>query len=449
MKVRPARGTIQAAAATAAVMLLLISGGVFAYSPHQPLMNALGTNAPYPLDDGNSQVSNSHSTSCGNADHGQGNSATCSSSTDSETSQNGTTAAGTEISDGGNKTNSQSENGKGQNGQELNFRIVPVNEGKGQGQATVHIQGTTLDVNVEIEKAGKSTHYNVALISLPVPPTTTGPISSTTITTTGSITNSKLCSTDAIGILVTNRPGNGHAHLQATLSPSTYKVGIYLCVDDVPKLVTSPTTLTAVIVSQTTSSESNSATRTKQAKSNSVQQVTGDQNDENAIQHQVDNMTIPAVVSASNSGAAVNVLDTRFRVSEGKLANNGLVISISADNITGPRVILVNLTGASSFDLSTHSLNVTLDGIPVSEASSLGQVINSSPSDPSRFIVLVTSSGVQLLVLIPHFSFHTIEILPIASAVQSFLAVSGPVLVASVLAATGVVAALYSKRKRI
>ena len=443
---RPARGTIQAAAATAVVMLLLISGAVFAYSPRLPLMNALGTNTVSPLDDSNSQGNNTHTSSCGNADHGQGNSATCSSSTDSETTQRSTSA---ETSGGGNEANSQSQNGKGQIGQELNFRIVPVNEGKGQGQATVHIQGTTLDVNVEIEKTGKSTQYSVALVSLPVPPTTTGAISSTTITTTSTITNSILCSTDSIGLLVTNRPGNGHAHLQATLSPGTYAVGIYLCVDDVPKLVTSPITLTVVIASKTAAGESSSATRTQEAKANSVQQVTGDQNDENAIKHQVENMTIPAVVSTSNSGSAVNVLDSRFSVSEGKLANNGLVISISADNVTGPRVILVNLTGASSFDLSTHSLNVTLDGNPVSEASSLGQVLNASPSDPSRFIILVTSSGVQLLVSIPHFSFHTIEILPIATAVQSFLAVSGPVLAASVLAATGAIAALYSKRKRI
>ncbi len=140
--------------------------------------------------------------------------------------------------------------------------------------------------------------------------------------------------------------------------------------------------------------------------------VKEEKQDEDNIRQAEDTKTIPAVIQVTSSGSTSQVLDPRFSVSVGKTEGNGLAIFITANNVTGPKVLLINLT--NSFDPTSRSLNVTLDGKTIQEASSVGQVLSPSATDPPRFLIVTTTSGSQLLVSIPHFSLHIIQILPFA-----------------------------------
>jgi hypothetical protein len=155
-----------------------------------------------------------------------------------------------------------------------------------------------------------------------------------------------------------------------------------------------------------------------------------------------------------NSGQVVaSVIDQRFSVSIGRASDDGYVLTISANNVTGPRTLLVNLTGSSVLDFKVNSLNITLDGSPVTEASSLTQVLNPVEGDPARYAIIITSAGEQLLVSIPHFSVHTLAFNPvpitqIQRAIQSILAVNAEILLVAALIITALFAAAYRGRKR-
>ncbi len=180
-----------------------------------------------------------------------------------------------------------------------------------------------------------------------------------------------------------------------------------------------------------------------------MQAANANQQEEDDIKSATDSKEIPAVVQVSGSSASVTQVDPTFTVSVGKTHGNGVIVSISGENVTGPRVLLVNLTGASYTTDSLKSLMVTYDGNVISQASSLSQVLNSSPSDPARFIVLVTSSSVQLLVSIPHFSSHVIQIISGVAGAGSLLAINAPILVGAILVGTMLVGVLYAKRRRV
>ncbi len=179
-----------------------------------------------------------------------------------------------------------------------------------------------------------------------------------------------------------------------------------------------------------------------------MQEHNANENDEKDIKGATDSGEIPAVVQVSDSSASVTRVDPKFSVSVGKTSDNGLIVSISGDNITGSRVLLVNLAGGSYTTDSLKALRVTYDGNTISQASSLSQILTATPSDPARFIVLVTSTGVQLLISIPHFSSHVIQILSGLASAGSFLAINAPILIGGLLVVTMLSAVLYAKRRR-
>jgi hypothetical protein len=125
------------------------------------------------------------------------------------------------------------------------------------------------------------------------------------------------------------------------------------------------------------------------------------------------------------------------------------MISISAQNVTGSRVLLVNLTGSQWSTSSLQSLKVMFDGSRISQAASLSQILNSSSTDPARYIIMLTSSGLQLLISIPHFSLHTIQLIPTVASTMDFTSLYGGILVGVLVVLAALSVAVYSKRVRV
>ncbi len=423
-----------------------MSGAVFAYASNTA--NGLGSlNAPAPLDE-------EHSSTCSTTSHTESEHETHTATTSHTESEHETRTTGTttfhtesehqtrtcenesEHEDKNFKSESATEtHGEDVGGQaELSYGIVPVSSSStGKGEANIHADGLQLKVHLEIEKAAPSKTYDIFLI---------------TITTTTSISSCPDVKS-SIGSLVTNHAGNGDAeNLQSTLAAGTYQIGLLLCAHgtpDTPALITNPTART-VQLSQTghkTESESESETKSAHATSASHE-------DEDAIRGAKDSKDIPAVVVVDKSGVTASVLDPSFSVSTGRLENGGVSVTISATNVTGPRVLLVNLTDTQSYNMQSGTIVVTLDGVKVQEASSVLQVLKAQPTDPARFIIIQTTSGLQLLVSIPHFSLHTITILPVVfSAISNIIMVDAPLLALSVLAVSSVFALIYARRPRV
>jgi hypothetical protein len=274
-----------------------------------------------------------------------------------------------------------------------------------------------------------------------------------------------------LGSMTTNREGGAELHSSIQVNPGKYLIGVEVYdVSDVgefnangPVLVmtSDPNTQLAVIVptsaeaSSTYTESSNGSQGQTTSQSVVTSTVTTTVTTINAgsaveaqIQNAVANLTIPATVQITPLASSTNVLDSRFSLSVGQQVGNGLVIAISGENVTGPRVLLINMSRTSPLALYP-SLNVTLDGVPVVEATSALQVLNPTASDPARYVLIATANSIQLLVSIPHFSLHLIQIAgELVHSAQSALALDAPLLVGSIIVITLAFAGAYTARKR-
>jgi len=327
-------------------------------------------------------------------------------------------------------------NQQGENeGPPLMFLLSPVGSTAGTGEAEIHIRGNTLEAQIEVEKLGPSTTLGVVLVATPVSTTTS------TTTTTSASTTPASC-TGPIETIVTNAEGEAEAELSTTLSSGTYEIGLVLCSSDTPVLVSDPATRTATLPQ---GQEEKEPEETEQS---TISTVTESEQDDEEIKSAETSETIPDVVSVSNTGLSVQQLDPRFSVSESRPDKNHLLISISAKNVTGPRDLLVDLKGSQWTTSSLQSLKVRLDGQPISRAASISQVLTTSPSGPASYVILGTSTGLKLLVSIPHFSLHAIQVITSAASAVSFLVTNGAILLAGALVVTALLVAVYLKRRR-
>lgn len=442
MNMKVSKERFAAISATGLVLFILLSGAVFAFSTRQgQLQNS--SNSPLPNDEEHS--TNSTSTSEGHEHENENHSSTSVTHTEeheNETSTSHTSENETEVNEHKNETETHTFLGnETQLAHELEFRIVPVNNFTGHGEANIEIHGTVLDIDVEIERTNASTTFNVILLAISSSSTTTLSTSSSSTTSTSSVSQ---C-TNSIGTLVTNSEGNGQAHLQATLQPGNYQIGLVLCSNGKAILRTDPQTRQAIVPQ---GKEGENETETEHHEQ--VNATHADKHDEDEIKNATAEKKIPAVIHVSNSGQMVTQIDPRFSVSVGKIGNgDGLLISISAENVTGSRVLLINITNGSIEESALKSLVVTLDGKQISQATSITQLFNSSQSDPARYIILLTSSGVQLLVSIPHFSLHIIQVLPGPIAQPISLAFDVTLLLSGLFITTIIVAAVYAKRRKV
>lgn len=310
----------------------------------------------------------------------------------------------------------------------------------GKAAVTLSEPHSLLNIELGFQNGNPSTTYNAALVL------------------NGTTTN--------IGTMTTNKAGNAELHANLQVSPGTYLLG--LMVFDVSNIdafkaqgpvlvmVSSPSTQVATIGTPNSQQQENQGENqgenegpaVRSSLSSTLTTLTAGGEVQNAIQKAVDNLTIPATVQVTALQSSTDVRDSRFSLSVGQQVGNGLVIAISGDNVTGPRVLLINMSKASPLALYP-ALNVTLDGMPVVEATSALQVLNPSASDPARYVIIATASSIQLLVSIPHFSLHLVQVAgEIVRVVQTTLAVDGPLLIGSVLVITLAFAAAYAGRKR-
>ena len=169
---------------------------------------------------------------------------------------------------------------------------------------------------------------------------------------------------------------------------------------------------------------------------------------ETEIQDAVTNSSIPATVQVTPLATSTSVSDPRFSLSVGDQVGNGLIVSISGDNVTGPRVLLINMSQTSPLALYP-ALNVTLDGSPVPEAPSILQVLNPQPGAAAAYVLISTSTSVQLLVDIPHFSDHVLQVTgEVLQGIASALKLDAPLLAGSILVITLVFVGAYVTRRK-
>ena len=288
----------------------------------------------------------------------------------------------------------------------------------GRGNANIEIHGATIKVHAEFERMNPETHY-VLLLS-----------DGTTI-----------------GDMVTSHNGKGHIEAVLTLTAGPHAIGLSLVDTSTftsrTQVMQSDPVTSSVTIAQSTASEST----TSQEGAHEVTTTSADKQDEEDVNSALKDKRIPAVVHWTGSGASPSLIDPNFTVSVGKY-QSGLLVSISG-NATGSRVVLINLTRDASPNFGSGALLVTLDGTSIQQASSFLQVLKAQPTDPARYIILSTSSGWQVLVSIPHFSLHTLAILPVViSAISNFLMVDAPLLALSVLAVSSLFAIVYARRPR-
>lgn len=304
-------------------------------------------------------------------------------------------------------------------------------------------RSSTLNVVVGFQDANPSTTYNAALV-----------LNGTSV---------------SLGTMTTNRMGGAILHSSVQESQGVYLMGVVVYdVSDaaafnsggpVLVLVSDPLTQVAALVppnavevsststSESLSSTSSTSTTTSSTTAAAVTIAAGNKV-QAQIQDAVENLTIPATVQVTPLSTTTNVLDSRFSLSVGQQVGNGLVIAISGENVTGPRVLLINMSKTSPLALFP-ALNVTLDGSPVAEASSAVQVLNPVSTNPPLYVLVATSDSIQLLVSIPHFSVHIIQVAGvIVHTVESSLELDAPVLAGSVVVVTLAILATYAARKR-
>jgi hypothetical protein len=274
-----------------------------------------------------------------------------------------------------------------------------------------------------------------------------------------------------LGSMTTNKHGAAVLDASIQVSPGRYLLGImvydvsnvaaFKAEGPVLVLVSDPGTQVAVIVppsaevsssTSSTSNESQGANATSSVASSTVTETatTIDAGTEvqSQIQDAVDNLTIPASIQVTPLSSSTTVLDSRFSLSVGQQVGNGLVIAISGENVTGPRVLLINMSRTAPLALYP-ALNVTLDGAPVAEASSATQVLNPVSTNPPMYVLVATSNSIQLLLSIPHFSLHLIQVTGVVVRnIAASLELDAPLLAGSILVITLVFVGAYAARKR-
>ena len=312
--------------------------------------------------------------------------------------------------------------------QYLRFSMVPSSVSgapaypQGNGSAEVQAQGTLLAVHFGAQGMARDAHLTLVLVA-------NG--------TSHSVAN-----------MTTSYDGEVEAEATVSFAPGSYSVGLQVLDTSTfstptQVLASSPGTEPLSVVQGTQeSSTTGEATQ-------SVSTIQGGETEDDGIRTAIQTKVIPAVVDVAESGSAVYVNDGNFSVSVGKYQQDGYLVSISAANVVGPRVLLVNLTSAKARTLFSGSVMITLDGSTVQQAATLSQVLGAKAGDPARFVLVSGPSALRLLISIPHFSYHTIEIIPILAQAGAALLVDMPALVLSVAAVSLVVLAAYSRRTRV
>jgi hypothetical protein len=324
----------------------------------------------------------------------------------------------------------ETENGS-YHGTSLRFSMVPQpvpgqpSYREGSGSGSVGASGTELRVHFDASGMAGGTHFMLVLLA-----------------------NSE---THSIANMTTDSEGETEAEGYISLPVGAYSVGLEVLDTSSfssPTIVmaSNPMTQSVTLPVLVTST---SATATNSESTQTISTIRGGQTEDDGIRSAIQSNFIPAVVEVGVSGSSVQLVNGNFSVSVGRYSQGGYLISISGVNGTGPRALLLNATSAQSRGLFSGPIEITLDGLTVQQASSLSQVLSPKAGDPARFIIILTSASLELLITIPHFSSHLVAIEPIIAAIASTLEINVPVLVVSVIGVTALLATVYSRRTRV
>jgi len=100
-----------------------------------------------------------------------------------------------------------------------------------------------------------------------------------------------------------------------------------------------------------------------------------------------------------------------------------LTFSITGqDHLNGTVVALEIADNASFFEMPFSSIKdfqVIYDGVLLSPASAIEEVLSSSPQSHASWIGVITSSHAYILLNFPEFSTHSVSIIPLQQVVES------------------------------
>jgi len=122
------------------------------------------------------------------------------------------------------------------------------------------------------------------------------------------------------------------------------------------------------------------------------------------------NQTIAVEVNVGDNQSAIIPIDSNVTVQTTINNPDSLDAKVSAPDQTGPKVIMFNLPATTINVANLKDLGVMYDGKPILPAPNMYAILHAKSTDNPSFAIVVTQSGVQILVLVPHFSTHTITI---------------------------------------
>ncbi len=157
----------------------------------------------------------------------------------------------------------------------------------------------------------------------------------------------------------------------------------------------------------TTSQQFSQTTPTAIAQSTTI--ITPTPQDIQNINQAKTSQTIAAEVNVGVNQAQTTSIDNTVSVQTTSSTPDSLNVNVSAPNQTAPKVIMFDLPATTNV-ANLKDLGVMYDGKPISPAPNIDAILHAKSTDNPSFAIVVTQSGVQVLVLVPHFSTHTITI---------------------------------------
>lgn len=145
------------------------------------------------------------------------------------------------------------------------------------------------------------------------------------------------------------------------------------------------------------------------------------QQDANNIDDAKKNDTIVAEVDINDENVGTQSIDNNVSVKTEHPTNDTVSITVDASSQTGPKVLLINLNSTTIDVASMKFIDVRYDGNHITPAANVDEVLHPTSSDQPHYAILVTQSGAQILVSIPHFSTHTITVSKINKVMPSIV----------------------------
>ena len=128
------------------------------------------------------------------------------------------------------------------------------------------------------------------------------------------------------------------------------------------------------------------------------------------------NQTIAAEVNVGTNQSTTTI-DNNVSVQTTNNTPDSLNVNVSASSQTGPKVIAFNLNATTVNLQNLNNLGVMYDGKLIQPAPNMDAILHAKPTDNPSFAIVVTQSGIQVLVLVPHFSTHSITIMNMSQVI--------------------------------